>query len=98
MRFDVVNWLLFSGISGCRFGGIIGIMVIIIYFGWLLDFMNVLMIFRCLVSFFGFSLVVVFVIFWCSFLDLCFRFIDIRILWIVFVLIIVVKVFLLYLF
>lgn len=51
LRLDVVKWLLFSGIRGCKFGGSIGRIVMIIYFGLLLDCWNDLSNLRCLVIF-----------------------------------------------
>lgn len=51
LRLDVVKWLLFSGISGCKFGGRIGSIVKIIYFGLLLDCWNDFSNLRCLVIF-----------------------------------------------
>lgn len=90
-RFDVVKWLLFSGINGCRLGGRIGSIVRIIYLGLLFDVMNVLISFRCLVSFL--CLVLELVVF--SFLCICFvfvgRFIDVSRFLIVLVFIFVVN-------
>lgn len=94
-RFEVVKWLLFNGISGCSLGGMIGIMVRIIYFGWLFDFKKFLMIFRCLMIFLGFSLFVVFFNFLCSCLVVVLRLIIDSILWIVLVLMLVWNVFML---
>lgn len=56
LRLVVVNLLLFSGIIGCKFGGMIGIIFIIIYLGLLFDWLNVLIIFKCLIIWLCFCL------------------------------------------
>lgn len=90
-RLEVVKWLLFSGISGCRFGGSIGRMVRIIYFGLLLDWMNVFNSLICLVSFLCLVLELVLFSFLCNCLYFCFRFMFFSRVWIVFVFIFVLN-------
>lgn len=65
-RFDVVKWLLFSGMSGCSFGGSIGSILRIIYLGLMFECWNVLRIFRCFVYFLIFVFEFVFFSLVCS--------------------------------
>lgn len=63
MRLLVVNRLLLRGINGCRFGGRMGTVFRIIYFGLFFEFRNVSVILRCLAYFLCLVLLVVFFMF-----------------------------------
>lgn len=90
-RLEVVKWLLFSGISGCRFGGSIGSMVMIIYFGWLFDFRKVLISLMCLVRCLSLVFELVVVIFLCRWVILDCKLIVCSSLYMVLVFMVVLK-------
>lgn len=84
-RLEVAKRLLFSGISGRRFGGSIGRTVRIIYFGLLLDWTNVFSSLIRLVSFLRLVSELVSFSFLRSCSYFCFRFMFFSRVWIVFV-------------